>query len=104
MSNSQIEPEKRRHKKSSERNSRICTKENTASFSNMQYDFIGNQSSQTQMLPPTSNSNMHSQGRKAAKSKNKKDKAALEREKDLQMQALQLQFMQETLNKLQKEK
>ena len=42
MSNSQIEPEKKRHKKSSERNSRICTKENTASFSNMQYDFIGN--------------------------------------------------------------
>ena len=65
----------------------------------MQYDFVGNQS---QMLPPASSSHMHSQSRKSAR--NKKKEKALEREKDLHMQALQLQFMQETLSKLQKEK
>ena len=79
--------------------SQIGTKENSASFSNMQYDFVGNQS---QMLPPASSSHMHSQSRKSAR--NKKKEKALEREKDLQMQALQLQFMKETLSKLQKEK
>ena len=72
-------------KKTGGRSSRTGTKENTGSFSNMQYDFVCNQS---QMLPPTSSSHMQAQSRKSARSK-KKEKA-LERDKDLKLQALQL--------------
>ena len=96
----QIEGQKTRFKKSSERNSRVQTKENSANFSNLQFDFNAN--STGSMLPPTGG-NMSSQSRKAAKAKHKKEKAE-ERDKDLKMQALQLEFMKETLLKLQEEK